>query len=125
MKHSLIDLWAAEHDLPLDTRGARRQVAWTIDRVRVHMREQATGEVLVFARVADLPTDERARGDVLWRAMSVSAVRMRHSTAVLATDEEAVALTLQVLLPSESDLIAMDGAVEHLVNEVETWRAVL
>lgn len=125
MKHSLIDLWTAEHDLPLDTRGARRQVALTIDKVRMHLRELSNGDVLASARVADIPADPRNRDDVVTRAMKVATARMRSSRAVLATDQDAAALTLQLIVPAGADVQAMDKAVEHLVNEVDAWRALL
>lgn len=125
MKHSLIDLWTAEHDLPLDTRGARRQVALTIDKVRMHLRELSNGDVLASARVADIPTDLRNRDDVVTRAMKVATARMRGSRAVMATDQDAAALTLQLIVPAGADVQAMDKAVEHLVNEVDAWRALL
>lgn len=125
MKHSLIDLWTAEHELPLDTRGARRQVSLTVDKVRLHLRELPSSDVLAFARVVDIPQDHRARDDVLSRAMKLATARMRGNRAVLATDEDAANLTLQVLVPAGSDVQAMDRAVEHLANEVDTWRALL
>lgn len=125
MKHSLIDLWAADHGLQLDTRGARRQVALTVDRVRLHLRELQTGQILAHARVADIPENERARDEALTRALSVATARMRGSAAILAADEAGATLSLQLLVAAQSDVAALDRAVEHLVNEVDTWRAVL
>jgi hypothetical protein len=125
MKHSVIDLWATEHGLSLDTRGARRQVALTVDKVRLHMREQASGHVLLQARVADIPAAERPREDMLLHALGVAAGRMRSSACVLATDLDADSLHLQLQAALGSDVQALDLAVEHLVNEVEVWRLAL
>ncbi len=125
MKHSVIDLWAADQGLTLDTRGARRQVSLTVDQVRLHIREQASGHVLMQARVADIPLAERPREDMLSHALGVASGRLHGSACVLATDLDAGSLQLQLQVPPGTDVSALDKAIEHLVNEVEVWRVAI
>ena len=125
MKHSLIDLWATEQGLTLDTQGGRRQVALTVDRVRVQLRELPQNNILVHARVIDIPSDLSGRDNCLSRALSVSTARMRSSSAVLAADGDGASLWLQIAVPLDAGTADLGRAVEHLVNEVEIWRGVL
>jgi hypothetical protein len=122
VKHSLIDQWAGEQGLQLDTMGGRRPVALTVDSVRVHLRELPQSNILVHARVIDIPRDNSGRDNALRQAMSVATGRMRQSSAILAADPDGASLWLQLTVPGDSTTDQLGQAVEHLVNEVENWR---
>jgi hypothetical protein len=122
VKHSLIDQWAGEQGLQLDTMGGRQPVALTVDSVRVHLRELPEGNILAHARVIDIPRDPSGRDNALSRALSVATGRMRSSPAVLAADADGASLWLQMTVAGDSSAHDLGQAVEHLVNEVENWR---
>ena len=124
-RHSLIARWADEQSLAQPTGGTAARLAMTVDRVRVHLIELPSQNVLIEARITDLPLAAGAREKLLQRALSAATSRMHHSNLTLVADHEGNALCLQSRVEAQADLPTLSHAIERLVNEIELWRAAL
>lgn len=119
---NMIERWAEHMALgPLDN---NRRLALTLDQVRVHLLELHPGQVIVQARLCDLPLHGNQRERAIERAGQIALARLQASASVLTVDEDQSAFWLQRRVPA-TDLDTLDKAVEALVNDIELWRAAL
>jgi hypothetical protein len=119
---NLIERWAEYMELgPLSN---NRRLALTLDRVRVHLLEIHPGQVIVQARLCDLPLQTTQRERTIERAGQSALARLQTSASVLTVDEDQSAFWLQQRVQG-SDLQTLERAVEGLVNDIELWRAAL
>lgn len=122
---TLINDWAQFAGINLGPIGAARSVDVTFDRVRLRMFELPSRSILLESRIADLPLSAPEVDRMVQRAMSAATGRMRDSPVVLCANEDASALVLQLQVAPGIDVPALNAAIEHLVNEVDVWRALL
>ena len=122
---TLIGRWAADNGLPPPSPTSAGQLSVTIDRVRVHLVTLRAGEVLVEARVRDLPAALAERSQMLQKALELSTARMSESAASPVVDAGASYLKLQVRISAQSTSDEFDKALSMIVNEVELWRGFL
>lgn len=118
-----IERWAQHMGLPAPDQPS--QLALTVDAARVHLRSIQAGQLMVEARVCDLPETPAVRSRLVERALQLSLARARKSLCHPAVDEDQSALWLQQRIEAPDDLQAVDQAVESLVNEIELWRQAL
>ena len=123
--YSLINEWASDTGLELQSAGPARQLAVTVDRVRVHLLELPFSGILIESRIMDLPRNPLERDRMVRRAMGFAASRLRDSPVALTADQASSCLTLQWQLNAPKDARQVGQAVEHLVNEADLWRAAL
>lgn len=122
---NLIQKWAAEHDISVAGGVSPERLSLTIDRVRVHLVALRSREILVEARVIDLPEAGVQRDKLLERVMTSATARMRDSAMTLTVDANAVSIWLQTRVGIEAFTDQLDQAIAKLVSEVEMWRGVL
>lgn len=122
---SLIGQWASDHGLPPPSPTSAGQLSVTIDRVRVHLVTLRANEVLVEARVRDLPATMAERSHMLRKSLELSTARMSESAAAPVVDPGASCLKLQTRVSTQSTPDQLDKAVSMIVNEVELWRGFL
>ncbi len=122
---ALIQQWAAANGLKLPPAAPPGQLSLTIDRVRVHLVTFRGGDILVEARVRDLPSAPVERDALLQKALALSTARMAEVAAGPVVDPTASFLKLQARVPAQSSTEELDKAVSVIVNEVEFWRGVL
>lgn len=120
-----VETWVKANGYTVDRDAGSSRVSISFDTVRAHFHVLPGNSVLLEARVCDLPSVLGERDRVVERAMAISAGRLRDNLAALTCDDEQAALWLQRRLPGSITVEKLDLAVEHLVNEVEMWRAVL
>lgn len=120
---NLIERWAQAQDLgPVNN---NRKFAVTFDQVRVHLLEIHPGQVILQARVCDIPGPVAQREQTIERAMRIALAQARTSSSNLSVDEEQSAFWLQRRVGSGADLQDLDQAVECLINDIELWRTAL
>ncbi len=129
-RQGLIPQWIQGLNLPQPADSAelpQHQGRWsvTFDQVRVHLLALHDDQVLLQARIIDLPSNPRESEKLLTRALQTASARMRETDVGLCADADGSALWLQVRLPSRSASHQLNQAVERLVQEVELWRRVL
>lgn len=122
---SLVDQWASANGLASLASGSSGQLSVTIDRVRVHLVTFRSGEVLVEARVRDLPAALAECSQLLQKALELSTARMSESAAGPAVDPAVSYLKLQTRINARSTPDDVDKAVSMIVSEVELWRGFL
>ncbi|MFZ9506147.1 MAG: CesT family type III secretion system chaperone [Burkholderiaceae bacterium] len=122
---ALIQQWAAANGLELPPTAPPDQLSLTIDRVRVHLVTFRSGEILVEARVRDLPSGPVEQDALLRKALALSTARMAEVAAGPVIDPACSLLKLQARVPPQSSTEELDKAVSVIVNEVEFWRGVL
>lgn len=120
-----VDAWLRANGYAATRDPGSSRVSISFDSVRTHFHVLPGNNLLLEARLCDLPSSMSERDRVVERAMTISAGRMRDNPASLACDEELAALWLQRRLPGSITTEKLDEAVEHLVNEVEMWRLLL
>lgn len=119
---NLIERWAQQMDLgPVAN---NRRLATNLDQVRLHLLEIHPGQVVVQARICDLPVAPTQRGRTIERALQIALARARDSASQLMLDEDQAAFWLQRRVQGDR-LDELDRAVEGLVNDIELWRATL
>lgn len=129
-RQGLIPQWIQSLNLPLPADSAAQlqgQGRWsvTFDQVRVHLLALHDDQVLVQARVTDVPSTPSESEKLMTRALQTASARMRETDVGLCADADGSALWLQVRLPTRSASHQLHQAVERLVQEVELWRRVL
>ncbi|NBS63073.1 MAG: hypothetical protein EBT33_01830 [Betaproteobacteria bacterium] len=122
---AMIQQWAAANGLKLPPTAPPDQLSLTIDRVRVHLVTFRSGEILVEARVRDLPSAPAEQAALLRKALALSTARMAEVAAGPVVDPACSFLKLQARVPAQSGTEELDKAVSVIVNEVEFWRGVL
>ena len=122
---NLIQKWAAENSISVPGGVSPERLSLTIDRVRVHLVALRSREILVEARVMDLPEADSQRDKLLERVMRNATARMRDSAMTLTVDADAVSIWLQTRVGIEAFTDQLDQAIAKLVSEVEMWRGVL
>jgi hypothetical protein len=120
---NLIERWAQTQDLGPLTQTKR--LAVTFDQSRVHLIELPTQQLLLEARVCDLPVQASERERTLERVLTIALARSRASSSHVMVDSDASAFWLQRCLPAGADVPDLDLAVEGLVNDIELWRTAL
>lgn len=121
----LIHQWAATHGLQTGLQGGAGNLSVTIDRVRVHLVTSRSSEIVVEARVRDLPLAPDERSRLLRKALELSTARMTTSAAGPAVDPTGSTLKLQTRVSANSTIDEFDRAVSMIVGEVELWRELL
>lgn len=125
-RQGLIPQWIQSLNLP-DADQPLGQDRWsvTFDQVRVHLMALHDDQVLLQARITDVPSSPSESEKLLTRALQTASARMRETDVGLCADEDGSALWLQVRLPARSATHQLNQAVERVVQEVELWRRVL
>ena len=90
----------------------------------MHLLEIHPGQIIVQARLCELPAGGSQRERAVEKAAQVALARLRSSASVLTTDEDETSLWLQRRVPAE-DLLTLDRAVEGLANDIDLWRLAL
>ena len=121
----LINEWIRHNALPVSLPWVGPRASITFDAVRVHLTILASGQILVEARICDLPAPRGDRERIVFRLSQVALARMRDNPAVLSIDEDGAACWLQRRVPGTIQRHELDDAVEALINEIERWRAAL
>jgi Tir chaperone protein (CesT) family len=129
-RQGLIPQWIQSLNLPLPVDGTGQpqdQGRWsvTFDQVRVHLLALHDDQVLLQARIIDVPSIASESEKLLTRALQTASARMRETDVGLCADPDGSALWLQVRLPKRSATHQLHQAVQRLVQEVELWRRVL
>ncbi len=120
---NLIERWASSQDLgPVAN---NRKFAVNLDQVRVHLLELHAGQVVLEARICDVPTTPNEREKIIARAMQIGLARARTSASHLVVDSDQSAFWLQRRAKPGADTPDLDQEVEHLVNDIELWRTAL
>ena len=125
MSRELINAWASEQGLSrrIDVPGAA--LSFTLGDVRVTLRELSQSNILITARVADIPLDATGKDNLLRRALEMALGRVRDSACVLTADSPGGSLWLQLRADAVATTRELGARVEDLVNEVDLWREVL
>ena len=121
----VIEQWVKANALPVDRAPGSSRVSISFDTVRAHLQGLPGNQLLIEARVCDLPSSQSAVERLVEKALTVSLGRLRDNPSVLTIDDVGSALWLQRRLAVSVSTERLDSAVEQLVNEVEIWRAVL
>jgi hypothetical protein len=120
---NLIERWAQSQELgPVPN---NRKFAFNLDQVRVHLLELNPGQVVLEARICDVPVAPNEREKTIQRAMQIGLARARPSSSHLMVDSDQSAFWLQRKAPKGADLAELDQEVEALVNDIELWRTAL
>jgi hypothetical protein len=120
---NLIERWAQAQDLgPVSN---NRRFAVTIDQVRIHLLELHPGQVVLEARIADVPTAPAVHERTLERAMQIALARARESRSHLMVDDDQAAFWLQRCIRPGAGLEELDQDIGELVNDIELWRSAL
>lgn len=117
--------WAIANNIPLTDELRAGRLSLTIDRVRIHLLTLRSGEILVEARVRDLPSASIEQNQLLQKALALSTARMSEVAVSPVVDEAATLLKLQTRLAPLATADELDKTVSMVVNEVEFWRGVL
>lgn len=123
--HNLMQQWAIANNIPLTDELRAGRLSLTIDRVRIHLLTLRSGEILVEARVRDLPSASIEQNQLLQKALALSTARMSEVAVSPVVDEAATLLKLQTRLSPLATADELDKTVSMVVNEVEFWRGVL
>ncbi len=123
--HNLIQQWAIANNLPLSDELKAGRLSVTIDRVRVHLLTLRTGEILVEARVRDLPSASIEQDQLLHKALALSTARMSEAFASPVVDSTATVLKLQTRVAPNASGDDLEKSVSMIVNEVELWRGMI
>ena len=122
---NLMQQWAIANKIPVSDELRAGRLALTIDRVRMHLLTLRSGEILVEARVRDLPSAPIEQNLILQKALALSTARMSEVSVSPVVDDAATLLKLQTRLPPLATAEDLDKAVSMVVNEVEFWREML
>ena len=122
---NLMQQWAIANNIPLTDELRAGRLSLTIDRVRIHLLTLRSGEILVEARVRDLPSASIEQNQLLQKALALSTARMSEVAVSPVVDEAATLLKLQTRLAPLATADELDKTVSMVVNEVEFWRGVL
>jgi hypothetical protein len=122
---NLMQQWAIANNIPLSDELRAGRLSLTIDRVRIHLLTLRSGEILVEARVRDLPSASIEQNQLLQKALALSTARMSEVAVSPVVDEAATLLKLQTRLAPLATADELDKTVSMVVNEVEFWRGVL
>lgn len=120
---NLIERWAQSQNLGPVTNN--RRFAVTFDQVRVHLLELHPGQVVLEARIADVPTVQTTHERTLNRILQIALARARASSSHLMVDDEQSAFWLQRRLRPGAGTDDLDSELEQLVNDIEFWRTAL
>ena len=120
---NLIEQWAQSMDLGPVSNNARFAV--TFDQVRLHLLEIHPGQVMIEARICDIPTLPTQRDPTLERVMKIALGRALASPNHVMVDDNQSAIWLQRRLDKEADVQQLDLAVEGLINDIDLWRKAL
>ena len=120
---NLIEQWAQSMDLGPVTNN--RRFAVTFDQVRLHLLEMHPGQVVLEARICDLPSVPNQRERAIERVMKIALARARASASHLMLDEEQSAFWLQRRVQAGAQVQDLDKAVESMVNDIDLWRQAL
>lgn len=121
----IVNQWAAAHGLQIGSPGSAGNLSVTIDRVRVHLVTSRSSEIVVEARVRDLPAAPDEQNRLLRRALELSTARMTASAAGPSVDPAGSTLKLQTRVSANATIEEFDRAVSMIVGEVELWRELL
>ncbi|MEN9774551.1 MAG: hypothetical protein RL322_1621 [Pseudomonadota bacterium] len=121
----LINDWIRHNALPVSLPWAGPRASITFDSVRVHLTILGSGQILIEARICDLPALGGDRERTVFRLTQIALARMRDNPAALSIDEDGAACWLQRRMAGTIQRHELDEGVESLINEVERWRAAL
>ena len=120
---NLLERWAQSQQLGPVSNSRRFSV--TFDQVRLHLIELHPGQVVLQARICDLPTATTQRERTTERALHIALARARASHSHLMVDEDQSAFWLQRRARPGADVSDLDQEVEGLINDIELWRTAL
>jgi hypothetical protein len=125
--NDLIAQFAARRGLPPPTPDpATGGFAFALDgRYAVHLREIG-GAVVAWAWLADLPTEEGARGQTMRRLLRAELARFGEDDVVLSLDETAGEIQLHHRVARDQlDVERLSTLLQSLVDGIERRRALL
>ncbi len=122
---NLMQQWAIANNIPQSEDLSAGRLSITIDRVRVHLLTLRSSEILVEARVRDLPSAPIEQNQLLQKALALSTARMSEVPVSPVVDEAATLLKLQARVSPLATADELDKTVSMVVNEVEFWRGML
>ena len=125
MSLDLINAWAGSRGLSGRITVPGTALSFAMGEVRVTLRELSRNNILIRARVIDIPRDATAQDNRVRKAMEVALGRVRESACVLAVDAECGALWLQRRADAAASIHELGTMIDELVSEVDLWREIL
>lgn len=118
--------WARSHGMELQPRERDGRIACDVDdRYRLYLYPMPEGRLLVEARVIDLPLEGDARERLVFEALHNATGRIRDQRERLVADAAGTMLSLQLEIPTDEGVEALNDALGDFLNHLAAWRVQL
>ena len=98
-------------------------ISWIFDgEYRISCELASGGDLLLEARVIELPQDQRLADETLAEAMQCLAFRVHEHAEALVLSENEDILLIQQTVAADADVDAFESSLERFINALANWR---